>query len=326
MNNPLFSIIVPIFNVERYIHRCIESVLSQTYEDIEVILVDDGSTDNCPKICDEYSQIDKRIKVIHKKNGGLSDARNTGLLEAKGCYILFLDSDDYLEKEACEVLSQYINLSNEHVLPDIIVGNAKMIMGNRITYMRSIHNTHPKYYENGTEFLKEQLVSKSICMAAWLNIYRRDFLIQNNLFFKFGILHEDEQWTPRVFLIAQKVIDTGVFFYNYEIREGSITRSKDMTKNGLDIIDSVFELETIFEKVNDKTLKTLFNDYLVTLYLKAVFIGKLHKKKYRKYLERKILLEKAATKRNRYKLALLQLSPSIYFYTYWIYKMFTGKF
>jgi len=325
MNNPLFSIIVPIFNVEKYIHRCIESTLSQTYEDIEIILVDDGSTDNCPKICDEYSQIDKRIKVIHKKNGGLSDARNTGLLEAKGSYILFLDSDDYLEKEACEVLSQYINLSNEHDLPDIIVGNAKMIMGNRITFMRNINNTHPKYYEDGSEFLKEQLISKTICMAACLNIYRRDFLIQNNLLFKFGILHEDEQWTPRVFFMAKKVIDTGVFFYNYEIREGSITRSKDMTKNGLDIIDSVFELETIFEKTHDKTLKTLFNDYLVTLYLKAVFIGKLHRRKYRRYLKRKILLEKATTKRNRYKLALLHLSPSIYYYTNRIYKMFIGK-
>lgn len=92
---PLFSIIVPVYNVEKYINKCVDSILSQTFEDFELILVDDGSPDNCPAICDNYAEKDSRVKVIHKQNGGASSARNTGLCSEKGKYILFLDSDDY---------------------------------------------------------------------------------------------------------------------------------------------------------------------------------------------------------------------------------------
>ena len=94
MENDLVSIVVPIYNVEKYLKKCIDSIINQTYKNIEIILVDDGSTDNCGKICDEYTKTDNRIVVIHKKNGGLSDARNAGLDIAKGKYIAFVDSDD----------------------------------------------------------------------------------------------------------------------------------------------------------------------------------------------------------------------------------------
>ena len=96
------SIVVPIYKVEKEIHRCVESLLAQTLKDIEIILVDDGSPDNCPSICDDYAKKDNRIKVIHKENGGLSEARNFGLLEAKAEYVLFVDSDDYIDKTTCE--------------------------------------------------------------------------------------------------------------------------------------------------------------------------------------------------------------------------------
>ena len=90
-----FSVIMPVFNVEKYIRKSVDSVLKQTYQNIEVLLVDDGSTDNCPKICDDYAELDSRVRVIHKKNGGLSDARNFGIDAASGDYVVFLDSDDY---------------------------------------------------------------------------------------------------------------------------------------------------------------------------------------------------------------------------------------
>ena len=101
LNEPLVSVIVPVYNVERYLRHCVNSILIQTYHNLEVILVDDGSPDNCPKICDEYAKADARVKVIHKNNGGLSDARNIGMQAASGDYLMFVDSDDWLEKNIC---------------------------------------------------------------------------------------------------------------------------------------------------------------------------------------------------------------------------------
>ena len=110
--NPLISIIVPVYNVEEYLDKCVESIVNQTYKNIEVILVDDGSPDNCPKMCDDWAKKDKRIKVIHKKNGGLSDARNKGIDESKGEYLSFVDSDDYITDNYVELL--YNIISKEH--------------------------------------------------------------------------------------------------------------------------------------------------------------------------------------------------------------------
>ena len=107
----LISVVVPIYNVENYIKKCVDSILSQTYKNLEIILVDDGSPDNCPQICDEYAQKDNRIKVIHKENGGLSDARNAGIDISKGKFITFIDSDDYIEKDYVEVLYNSIKES-----------------------------------------------------------------------------------------------------------------------------------------------------------------------------------------------------------------------
>lgn len=99
-NSPKLSIIVPVFRVEQFLNKCVDSILNQTYRNLEVILVDDGSTDNCPRICDEYSQADPRVRVIHKKNGGLCSARNAGLDIATGEYVTFVDSDDWIEPDA----------------------------------------------------------------------------------------------------------------------------------------------------------------------------------------------------------------------------------
>ena len=110
------SIIVPVYNVEKYIHKCIVSILSQTYKNLEIILVDDGSPDNCGKICDEYASNDNRIIVIHQKNGGLSAARNAGLNISTGNFIVFVDSDDYLENSAIEDCIHYIKINSCDIL------------------------------------------------------------------------------------------------------------------------------------------------------------------------------------------------------------------
>ena len=113
MSNPLISVIVPIYNVEQYLHECIDSIISQTYNNLEIILVDDGSPDRCPQICDEYKQKDNRICVIHKNNGGQSDARNKGLEVATGKFISFIDGDDVITKDFVETLYEPLLLKNE---------------------------------------------------------------------------------------------------------------------------------------------------------------------------------------------------------------------
>ena len=122
----LISVVVPIYNVENYIKKCVDSILSQTYKNLEIILVDDGSPDNCPQICDEYAQKDNRIKVIHKENGGLSDARNAGIDISKGKFITFIDSDDYIEKDYVEVLYNSIKENAS----DMAIGSHKAIYDN----------------------------------------------------------------------------------------------------------------------------------------------------------------------------------------------------
>ena len=131
MKREKISIIVPIYNVEKYLERCVDSLVNQTYENIEIILVDDGSPDYCPQLCDEYAKKDSRIVVIHKKNGGLSDARNYGLCKASGEYILYVDSDDYIELDSCEKL---VNGMANNV--DMVVGAYKELRNNKVIEKR----------------------------------------------------------------------------------------------------------------------------------------------------------------------------------------------
>jgi glycosyltransferase involved in cell wall biosynthesis len=314
---PTFSIIVPVYNVERYIHKCIDSIINQSFKNIEVILVDDGSPDNCPLICDEYSQLDNRIKVIHKVNGGLSDARNFGIKAAIGEYIMFLDSDDYLEENACELFSNY---TKENI--DIILGNAKEIRDNTIFYINHTQLDNPNLSLKGSEALRHELDNGTMHMAACMNVYRRDFLIENALFFKYGIFHEDEQWTPRVFLAAKKTIITDITFYNYIIRENSITRKKDKTKNAIDLINSIYELSEVYDSLEDDYLKKKLNNYLVMLYLNAFYIGRLYRSNYKKCIDKSFLKERATSRRNLIKVRLFCINTIVYFYINKLIKSF----
>ena len=131
------SVIVPIYNVEQYLRKCIDSIINQTYKNLEIILVDDGSWDNSPRICDEYAKRDNRIKVIHKKNGGLADARNTGLKMITGNYISFIDSDDYIEKTMYEKMIKVILKYNA----DIIECNLNYKYGNQLITMTEGYKT-----------------------------------------------------------------------------------------------------------------------------------------------------------------------------------------
>lgn len=302
------SIIVPIYKVEDYIDRCVMSLIKQTYKNIEIILVDDGSPDNCPLICDKYEQLDSRIIVIHKKNGGLSDARNEGIKKATGDYIMFVDSDDYIELDSCK---KFMDIIGDKDI-DIVIGNARIIHNEEETYMKhSIEMTNGVL--DGKEYLKSELKSNSMFMAVWLNIYKRKFLIGNNLKFETGLLHEDEEFTPRVFLKAEKVIGTNCIFYNYIIRDDSITTKKDLSRNAIDIIKTCYKLSDIYSKILDSELKDLLNDSLAVNYLNAFQIGKLYKNEYKNFINKKFPIKHAYAKKTLLKSLLFLINKYVYY-------------
>ena len=213
----LVSIIVPVYKVEQYLKRCMDSVLNQTYKNIEVILVDDGSPDNCPALCDEYAKIDSRVRVIHKENGGLSSARNVALDSVKGDYIFFVDSDDWLALDTLEVLNEYLEKDYD------------MISFQR-TYL-----TEEKVVEKGEKNPKDMDVSQYID-ASFLGRY--DFFVTtkifktevfNNVRFLEGRKYEDLEIMHRLFLNMKKVVGLDYFLYYYwKGNEGAITNTITM--------------------------------------------------------------------------------------------------
>lgn len=299
----LFSIIVPIYNVEPYIERCIASLREQTYQDIEIILVDDESPDNCPAICDRYAQLDDRIRVIHKKNGGLSDARNHGFAAATGDYIIFLDSDDYIALDTCEKFAQFTGSG-----ADMLVGNA-IVEGGVCDLTQMAADSAVR---TGQEYLKQACCQGKAHMAAWLNVYRRRFLLDNGLEFKKGILHEDEQFTPRAFLKACSVVNTGITFYHYIIRENSITTKKDKRRNARDLYATCCELEKIYNQLKDTQLRDMLLDSLAAKYLFMMQTGKLYQ--YPEYHHKAFIKKNATGKTTKLKAALYGASPMLYYH------------
>lgn len=216
----LISVVVPIYNVEKYMVRCIDSIINQTYRNLEIILVDDGSLDNSGKICDEYKNKDDRIKVIHKKNGGLSDARNKGLDISNGKYILFIDSDDYIHKNMIEIL--YNNLISTNA--DISICKFKIIYD-------EINNENEDEFTNQIEVFDKKSVfqnffnDKSLeTIVAWNKLYKKELF--DTIRYPFGKIHEDEYVIHHLLYKTEKVVYTTAELYYYIKREGSITAKK----------------------------------------------------------------------------------------------------
>lgn len=303
---PKFSIIVPIYKVEQYLEKCVYSILNQTYKNIEIILVDDGSPDNCPQMCDEFGKLDDRVVVIHKNNGGLSDARNKGLAVARGEYVIFVDSDDYIETNTCEQFAAFTTQGY-----DILIGEACIEGGSaNIEHINSVGTVY-----TGEDYLLTALIDKKMPMAAWLNVYRKNFLEDGGLCFKYGRLHEDEEFTPRVFLKAEKVICTGILFYHYIIRDESITTQKDKRKNAESLYATCTELQVIYKDIGNAALKKLLCDSLTTKYLGLIQVGKLAQYG-NSYLHRKFLIKNARLIKTKIKTLVFVISPQFYCYIY----------
>ena len=269
MINNLISIIMPIYKVEKELNRCVDSVRNQTYQNIEIILVDDGSPDGCPAMCDKYAEQDERIVVIHKKNGGLSDARNAGLRVAKGDYVLYVDSDDYIASDACERLSKGI-----HEGVDFVAGAYREIRGKQIEIYRHSNLKEGEIY-SARDFAIQSIKCNEWYAPAWLNLYRRQFLVDNNLYYKVGYLFEDHQMLPRLFLAARNVTYVDYPFYNYMIRENSIMTSKNSLKKSQMVIDIYSEWMEIIRDVNDNEYQRYLYGILIRYYLWSCRVRKI---------------------------------------------------
>jgi glycosyltransferase involved in cell wall biosynthesis len=227
----LFSIIIPVYNVDKYIRACLDSVFSQSFKDWEAICINDGSTDGSAAVLKEFAAKDDRIIVIHPLNAGTAAARNTGLRAAQGDYIFFLDSDDWLEPYSLQTLAGRLNGE------DILCFNGKR-------YFESSMEYHPadvlqeKEYRRGIEYYNENALLPRdfafVCVV--LRIYNRVFLMKNKLYFDNDISYEDNLWVPKVLYYAQTVKIISDVLYLYRIREGSkmqevsLERKMDMLK------------------------------------------------------------------------------------------------
>lgn len=302
---PLFSIIVPVYKVEKYLDHCVRSLINQTFSDIEIILVDDGSPDRCPEMCDAYALQDGRIRVIHKPNGGLSDARNAGLDLAAGAYVMLVDSDDCIEPDACEKLLPFVNTGCDIVIADGVSEGAEK----RLTH----GSLEPNVLCDARAYLKKAVAKGRMPMASWLYVYNRQFLNREGLRFKKGILHEDEQFTPRAFLAAGQVVESGARFYRYMIRQDSITTGKDLRKNARDLHETCLELRKLYEAVADPQLRNMLIDSLATKELSLFQQGKLYQHG-KAYLHKKTVWDNSRLRKTKCKALLFCISPRLYWH------------
>ncbi|MBE6949087.1 MAG: glycosyltransferase [Ruminococcaceae bacterium] len=219
----MISVVIPVYNVEKYLNECVDSVLKQSYTDYEIILVDDGSTDRSGLICDEYINISDKIRVIHQPNGGLSAARNTGLREAKGEYVYFLDSDDYIEPHTLEHLTALSDKENA----DAVFFNGYVFFDeceeddNVSRYIRK-EQYRP---QTGRKMLLRLLRNEEYRTAVPLMLFRTSYLLENNLWFEEGIIHEDELFTFLVYNADGRVAHCHEQLYARRIRPASIMTS-----------------------------------------------------------------------------------------------------
>lgn len=264
------SVVVPVYNVEDYVKRCLDSLVMQTMTAIEVLVVDDGSTDGSGAICDEYAARYDTIRVMHKPNGGLSDARNYGLAHATGEYVFFLDSDDYLKPDSCEVMLGETGAGDV----DMVIGRIELIRPSaamqRFEAIAARLACHRVY--TGKEYLIGCLSGGALRVEVGRSLYRRAFLQQNDLHFQKGIMHEDEEFTPRALLAAQKVVLSDQSFYFYDnTRGGSIMNNVAVrSKRYADRVKIYNQQRELYRTVQPRRLRRLLEDDLSWKYLDCV--------------------------------------------------------
>lgn len=300
---PKFSIIIPVYNVEKYLRKCLESVFNQTYKNYEVIVVNDGTKDNSMDIAKDYP-----VKVVNQKNQGLSVARNNGVEKATGEYILFLDSDDYIEKGLLKEINKSLNNN-----PDIVRFQIKEAFedGKKIEY-----NEQSFTNKSGQEAF--QLITKyHFVENAWCYAIKREYYFQNNFKFKENTFHEDFGLLPLVIIKAKKVNSIDYIGYNYLQRQGSIMNNKEYTKTKKKVEDMYVHYYYLLNETKKLGFDTsIFKSFISNSLI--IKITELNDEDYKIYLKKlkndKVfdnLLTDTLTR--KIKKELLKISPKLYY-------------
>lgn len=295
------SVIVPIYNVENYLRECLDSVLAQTFSDWEMILVDDGSTDGSGKIADEYADLDERISVIHQENAGLSAARNTGIDAARGEYLYFLDSDDYILENALDIM--YNSARKNHL--DLVIFNGMDFGcdGDRISEKDLLIKEFKSWNHTftGRELFCKMLSEESLLLCCVpLQFVRRSSILESGIRFREGMIHEDNLYSFALFMSMQIVMVIDKVLYMRRVREGSITNNKITIKN-LDSWNIIYSEVT--ELSNNITITDEVRKY-INQYLRFFFMSiaenyyKLDKKDRKAFFNKFNNVRKLAAKNN----------------------------
>lgn len=257
----LFTIIVPVYNVEQYLEECVTSLIMQNYDDYEIILVDDGSTDKSGKMCDDFALQNSRIKVIHQENGGLSRARNTGILNSNGEYLVFVDSDDWIESNSLYGFSEIINKSHPEVIETTLLDE----------YENETRNPDASFSEYlQEEFTRERAQNWIIRLSRSMwpapkRICNSEFIKNNSLYFAEGRVQEDIDWTTRLVCIAKTYEGYSKPWYHYRRRrEGSISNVYN-SKYITDAIELAAEDRKYIKKDVQYTID-LFDKQMIAVY------------------------------------------------------------
>lgn len=251
-----FSIIVPVYNVEKYLQKCIDSVLEQSFTDFELLLVDDGSKDESGKICENNSLLDTRVKTIHKPNGGAADSRNVGLDAAQGEYVIYLDSDDYISDTA---FLEKIHQKAKHKIDIILYNYVKYYEAKNSYYDLFFHYPNIEKEMTRAEILKLLVEKDAFYAAAWMKAIRTEVLKKNEIVFQPGIRSEDQEWYYHVVLCAQSYAVVDEPFVVYRQRPGSVTA----TFSEQHLLDNVKIIRDWATRMQNENLEIDFQDALL---------------------------------------------------------------
>ena len=282
---PKATVVVPVYNVEKYLEKCVDSILAQTEPDFELLLVDDGSTDGSGRLCDKLAEKDGRVRVIHQKNQGLGGARNTGIQQAQGDWLLLVDSDDWIEPQTLEKTME-AGLREEADL--VMFAYRSVDEGGRIlqTYMENAPKDRGLPLEQQPALL---LTSPSAC----IRLYRRELLERTGILFPPRVWYEDMRTTPKLLAEARQVVYLDYVGYNYFSRTGSITKNQNAARNreiveAFDDLLPWFQRQGLFEKYRQELCYLVVYHAYLTASVRVLLIDKKHPLlgELRAYLER----------------------------------------
>ncbi len=237
---PFFSIIIPLYNCQDTIAKCIESIISQSFSDFEIVVIDDGSEDLSFSVCQKYEQ-DERLRLYRKTNGGVSSARNLGVIKSVGEYVIFVDSDDCLCEEALKQLSEFIKRSD----PDVVISGARIIERDR-DYFEIPKNYSTDRYFNGYEALQKALKYRLMSGVVWGKTFKASFILENNLTFDENLVGmEDNKFMFQVYKNTNKICFNNILIYQYNTRDNSLSTNKNDEKKLIRYKNCVYVTEFI---------------------------------------------------------------------------------